>query len=338
MEKNDSKKGLAGLSSMISDVQAIEQQAREQAVSAPQDGHDKDNSHTVNRKTSRQKQTSTTNVQQSNGRGCIVSIVLVFLLFLFFAVVGGRSSTSSKPQQTRTNTTNSSSATPKPPNSSSKKTNETPSPKKNVATGYDDNHLYLNDNGFCEITIDNTKNDMPVYVRIWDMNMRGFIREHVLNKYLSSNSIKSYSPSVTGLERANKCDLVLKNKNDSFVRFQVKGLTWKGCRLKGENTEIDCETQLSRGRVNDHPTQSRLYLDTDFEYLIIAVDPPYSNTLSLETYVKSNYNWEFYCIPMSRLRKHPKYNHRVFSHQYISYQELQRYRIRDSWFDLWKKE
>lgn len=176
MEKNDSKKGLAGLSSMISDVQAIEQQAREQAVSAPQDGHDKDNSHTVNRKTSRQKQTSTTNVQQSNGRGCIVSIVLVFLLFLFFAAVGGRSSTSSKPQQTRTNTTNSSSATPKPPNSSSKKTNETPSPKKNVATGYDDNHSYLNDNGFCEITIDNTKNDMPVYVRIWDMNKHKPVR------------------------------------------------------------------------------------------------------------------------------------------------------------------
>lgn len=174
--------------------------------------------------------------------------------------------------------------------------------------------------------------------RIWDMNMRGFIREHVLNKCLSSNSIKSYSPYVTGLERANKCDLVLKNKNDSFVRFQVKGLTWKGCRFKGENTEIDCETQLSRGRVNDHPTQSRLYLDTDFEYLIIAVDPPYSNTLSLETYVKNNYNWEFYCIPMSRLRKHPKYNNRVFSHQYIPYQELQQYKICDSWFDLWKKE
>ena len=43
-----------------------------------------------------------------------------------------------------------------------------------------------------------------------------------------------------------------------------------------KNSIIDIETQLSRGRVNDHPTQSRLYHFTDFEYLILALDPSYA--------------------------------------------------------------
>ena len=66
---------------------------------------------------------------------------------------------------------------------------------------------------------------------------------------------------------------------NNYVRFQIKGLTWNGTTLDGIKTTIDCESQLSRGRVNDHPTQSRLYKITDFENLIIAIDPPYSNTL-----------------------------------------------------------
>lgn len=174
--------------------------------------------------------------------------------------------------------------------------------------------------------------------RIWDMNMRGFIREHVFTMKLLKNGIKSYPVTITGLARSNKCDIVLKKKDNRYVCFQVKGLTWNGCTLNKENTTIDCETQLSRGRVNDHPTQSRLYMDTDFEYLIIAIDPPYANTLSLETFGTANYSWNFYCIPMSQLRKHPKYTHRVSSHQYIKYQELQQYRIHDDWFSIWKKE
>ena len=174
--------------------------------------------------------------------------------------------------------------------------------------------------------------------RIWDMNMRGFIREHILLKHLAAHRIKAYSPAITELERSDKCDLVLKNPNNNYVRFQVKGLTWNGTNLDGINTAIDCESQLSRGRVNDHPTQSRLYKVTDFENLIIAIDPPYSNTLSIHTYKKYDYHWNFYCIPMSKLRKHHVYTNRVASHQYITYKELQKYRIDSSWMDQWMPE
>ncbi len=174
--------------------------------------------------------------------------------------------------------------------------------------------------------------------RIWDMNMRGFIREHILLKHLAAHGIKAYPTSVTGLERADKCDLVLKTPDRKYVRFQVKGLTWRGTVLDGVNTTIDCESQLSRGRVNDHPTQSRLYKTTDFENLIIAVDPPYSNTLSIHTFKKYDYHWNFYCVPMSRLRKHHIYTNRVASHQYIQYRELQKYRIDPSWLQQWLPE
>lgn len=174
--------------------------------------------------------------------------------------------------------------------------------------------------------------------RIWDMNMRGFIREHILLKHLAAHRIKAYPTTITGLERPDKCDLVLKNINNNYVRFQIKGLTWNGTTLDGINTTIDCESQLSRGRVNDHPTQSRLYKITDFENLIIAIDPPYSNTLSIHTFKRYDYRWNFYCIPMSKLRKHHVYTNRVASHQYISYKELQKYRIDSSWMNQWMSE
>lgn len=174
--------------------------------------------------------------------------------------------------------------------------------------------------------------------RIWDMNMRGFIREKTLISYINSYGINVYPTNVTGLARSDKCDLVLKKENGQYIRFQVKGLTWGGCRLQGNRTMIDCESQLSRGRVNDHPTQSRLYKTTDFDYLIVAVDPSYTNALCLETFGFHQYEWKFYCIPMSDIRKHPKYTSRVFSHQYIKYVDLAKYEITESWFDQWKKE
>lgn len=174
--------------------------------------------------------------------------------------------------------------------------------------------------------------------RIWDMNMRGFIREHILLRYLTAHSIKTYPTTITGLERSDKCDLVLKNLNNNYVRFQIKGLTWGGTVLDKINTKIDCESQLSRGRVNDHPTQSRLYKVTDFENLIIVIDPPYSNTLSLHTFKRYDYQWNFYSIPMSKLRKHHVYSNRVASHQHKLYKELQKYRIDLPWMKQWTTE
>jgi len=171
--------------------------------------------------------------------------------------------------------------------------------------------------------------------RIWDMNMRGFIREKKLESALSSYGVQTFPVNITGRERSDKCDIVLRSKTGEYIRFQVKGLTWGGCRLNREQTVIDCETQLSRGRVNDHPTQSRLYKVTDYEYLIIAIDPPYTNSLSLSTFGTPDYNWRFYAIPMDDLRKHPNYPNRVFSHQMIPYDALQEYLIEPDWFDQW---
>lgn len=174
--------------------------------------------------------------------------------------------------------------------------------------------------------------------RIWDMNMRGFIREHVLHSMIEEHGSVVYPPSVTALPRYDKSDLVLKTTDDRFVRFQVKGLTWKGCKLHRGAAVIDCETQLSRGRVNDHPTQSRLYMASDFESVIIAVDPPYTNALTKATFGQEDYSWSFYCVPQSRLTKHHKHTNRVASHQYIPFEELQQYRIDENWFAQWKKE
>lgn len=171
--------------------------------------------------------------------------------------------------------------------------------------------------------------------RIWDMNMRGFIREKKFESTLSSYGVHTFPVNITGKDRSDKCDIVLKAKCGEYVRFQVKGLTWNGCKLKCGQAIIDCETQLSRGRVNDHPTQSRLYKVTDYEHLIIAIDPPYTNSLSLSVLGRPDYSWRFYAIPMSDLRKHPRYPNRVFSHQMIPYNILQKYLIEPDWFEQW---
>lgn len=52
-----------------------------------------------------------------------------------------------------------------------KKVKIEPVARAGVITGYDSDGPYLNDDGMCELTIDNTRNDMPVYVRLWDMEI-----------------------------------------------------------------------------------------------------------------------------------------------------------------------
>jgi len=171
--------------------------------------------------------------------------------------------------------------------------------------------------------------------RIWDMNMRGFIRERTLHNIFSDENISLFPPTITGLDRPEKSDLVLKNKSNNFIRFQVKGLTYSGCVFDGHLSRIDCETQLSRGRVNDHPTQSRLYMTSDFEYVIMAVDPSYTNRFSVEFFNTPEYQWSFYCVPTCALSTHPKYPNRISSHQYILYKDIQQYRINHAWLDQW---
>ena len=173
MDEQKSSKGLAGLSSMLTDVKAIERHAREQVTNMPKNIREKDKAKNVSHKSLQQNQKPIVNEPQSNGSGCMAAIALVFLLFLFFAAAGGKNRTWSKPQQAITPNSSATTSQPqKPPSQQS----TARLPKKNVVTGYDENHPYLNDNGLCEITIDNTKNDMPVYVRIWDMKKHQPVR------------------------------------------------------------------------------------------------------------------------------------------------------------------
>ena len=173
--------------------------------------------------------------------------------------------------------------------------------------------------------------------RAWDMNIRGFVREFALFHLLGDNGVHVYAPTIAGKPRSDKSDLALR-VGDNYQRYQVKGLTWRGCRLAGDKTRVDVETQLSRGRVNDHPTQSRLYLATDFEGVIVAVDPPYANTLSLAATGQPDYHWRFYAVPTDQLVRHKTYTRRIASHQYIQYNDLQKYAIDAAWMSQWSKE
>lgn len=89
-----------------------------------------------------------------------LAFAAVFLLILGF-FFGGNNTNKSTPKNT-----------PKTITSTNNKANIPIEPiaKKNVITGYDSSKPILNDDGLCELTIDNTSNDMPVYVRVWDMN------------------------------------------------------------------------------------------------------------------------------------------------------------------------
>ena len=57
---------------------------------------------------------------------------------------------------------------PAPAPKPEKKKEVDPVARSGVMTGYNPTEPVLNDSGLCEVTIDNSRNDMPVYVRIWD--------------------------------------------------------------------------------------------------------------------------------------------------------------------------
>lgn len=171
----------------------------------------------------------------------------------------------------------------------------------------------------------------PSNFRIWDMNIRGFARESALNKLLDSYDIEHLDPKTVLTQRADKTDLVLKDLTNANIKLQVKGITLRGTDFCGQKSIIDVETQLSRGRVNDHETQSRLYKTTDFDYLIIALDPVYSMRLNKEINLPSVYEWQFYYIPQKLLKPHATYTNRINSHQKFKYTDLQQYKIDSTW-------
>jgi len=173
--------------------------------------------------------------------------------------------------------------------------------------------------------------------RIWDMSIRGFAREVVFSASLSDRNIFSVPPTDTGRDRAEKSDHAIKSKSDMKIRFfQMKGASVNNCKFDGENSIIATETQLTRGRVNDHPTQSRLYLHTDFDYLIIGLDP--SLTLAFDTELGVNqpiFDWKFFCIPTEKLDRHHKIKRRLKSVQSFKYIDLDVFKIDELWYEQW---
>ena len=155
--------------------------------------------------------------------------------------------------------------------------------------------------------------------RIWDMSIRGFSREFVFKKALENLKIDFKKPQ-NDVERKEKSDLMVQFPgNNKFDSVQIKGLSVARCTFQGLNSRMVVETQLTRGRINDHPTQSRLYKKSDFDYLVLAIDPG----ISYKIYQKES--WLFYKIPSERLMCHKNFPNRYNSYQYFTLPFLDNY-------------
>ena len=89
----------------------------------------------------------------------IIGIIIIGILYMVSLAVFPSSSSnkqSSKPSTSQTQTKNIS-----PKNSAQQK------PKKGISSQYVPGEPVLNTNGYSTLTIDNTQNDAPVYVRLW---------------------------------------------------------------------------------------------------------------------------------------------------------------------------
>jgi hypothetical protein len=174
--------------------------------------------------------------------------------------------------------------------------------------------------------------------RIWDMAIRGFAREVAFEKLLDKNNVSHCPPISTGKERADKSDHAVEDMETGYRYLQMKGLSTNNCLFDGENSIVATETQLTRGRVNDHPTQSRLYLCSDFDFLIIGLDPSFVVKYEAEIgNTAQTLEWRFYAIPTEDLAVHPKMPHRIKSLQKFRYGDLGQYEIGSKWLSNWRK-
>ncbi len=174
--------------------------------------------------------------------------------------------------------------------------------------------------------------------RIWDMNVLGFAREYALRRELQGRSVTEYRAQELGFQRADKVDIVLKRAKDrQYVRFQVKGVTKAQCSFAGADSVLAIETQLSRGRVSDHPTQSRLYLASDFDYVILTLEPAVAAHLPASEERRNGGGWRFFLVPTSDLQRHHVYTRRLKSMQKIPYTKLREYDLNPEWFQQWSK-
>ena len=180
--------------------------------------------------------------------------------------------------------------------------------------------------------------------RIWDMSIRGFLRETVFETQVREHGGRVWETSAFTKQRSDKADGVLVKKTDGAkVFFQMKGVSVNNCKF--EEGIVGTETQLTRGRVNDHETRSRMYLKStppwntdlqaDFECLILALEPPIVDMFRGFKQNRRDDRWEFYAIPTDLLQSHAKYPHRVKPLQRFHIEKIQEFRINDGWFSQW---
>jgi hypothetical protein len=176
----------------------------------------------------------------------------------------------------------------------------------------------------------------PENFRIWDMNILGFAREAAYRARLEAEGKTIFSPDAAGKTRSDKSDLALQKVSGEFDRMQVKGLTLGACRFAGPASTVSIETQLSRGRVNDHPTQSRLYLTTDWEWLGVSIEPPVEDRLRSELGLPGKGRWGLYAIPVQFLACHGVHQTRLKSMQVLRFADLQGYAIGQDWLSRFR--
>ena len=156
--------------------------------------------------------------------------------------------------------------------------------------------------------------------RIWDLSIRGFAREQKFQSLLKNKGIQHHDSVTITQSRNEKADGAI-NLNGQIELYQLKGISTKNCNFNLMDPIIATETQLTRGRVNDHPTQSRLYLTTDFSLLVLAIDPAISKLIKL----KAGLQWTFFVIPGRCLKPHHKFENRFASLQKFHLSELNRF-------------
>ena len=68
--------------------------------------------------------------------------------------------------------------------------------------------------------------------RIWDMSVRGFMRETVFQDRLTNNGSKVHPAGLFKRARSNKTDGLLININGVRAYFQMKGLSVNNCNFE----------------------------------------------------------------------------------------------------------
>lgn len=137
-------------SRFISDKNAIKESAKKQAL--------------YNQQSQSSKNTSYSGSGATDSSSPFLKIIglIVACVVLYYGCAGGSTSKKSSSYNSKP-----SASTYVNKNSSAKTTSKPLVPRANIRTGYAPNAPLLNNSGYCKLTIDNSRNSEPVYVRLW---------------------------------------------------------------------------------------------------------------------------------------------------------------------------